>query len=407
MAWGLGMVPRHGEDPKMPQAAMPSSTRGIPRSRLTEYAITAVLVVGAGLVLWHAWAGMRAQGVIGDFSVLLEQTKWDVSSSVMPHSPAFPYWKTLLMALGNTLCIGIPAIILSTALGVAIGVARTGTNKALAGLARLFVDIFRNVPAILQIVFWYAVLLNGPSVSKALDFGHVAFLSNRGFWLPFPVLPATLWWLAFTACILVPLAALAWHQVQMRRIRVLQAKGEPVIAGADRLLAGALLLTLAVVIAILVLAPYDVPARKGLNYRGGISVSIEFLALLLGLVIYGTAYIAEIVRGGLNSVPKGQIEAARSLGLSKSAIFFRVTVPLALRLVIPPLSNQYLFLMKGTGLGLAVGYAEVFQITVTSINQTGKSIDFLIVMMVIYGILNYSIGRLMALANKRLALRRH
>jgi ABC-type amino acid transport system permease subunit len=233
------------------------------------------------------------------------------------------------------------------------------------------------------------------SCSKALSLGDTVFLANRGLFFPWPRMS-----LVQTASIVAALVAgLVW----LIAARIARRRGRRLMSG--RMAAAALTIFIFLVALPFVTAEYEVPVRKGLNFRGGGHITIEYMALLVGLTFYGAAYIAEIVRGGLNAVPLGQIEAARTLGLSPAAIFLLVRAPLALRLVIPPLSNQYLFLMKGTGLGIAVGFAELFQVTVTSINQTGKSIDFLVVMMLIYGAINFTISKLMLVANKQLSLR--
>ena len=356
------------------------------------FGVSLTVALGVIGLIWTTWTNMRAQGVVGDFGVLSQPTRWDLTSSIFPHSATFPYWRTLVVSIGNTLAAGVPAILFSTGLGIALGLVRTSGNKALSGLAKVYVEIFRNIPVLLQIIFWYTLLLNGPRVAQAASIAGCVFISNRGLYYPLPVLSAPGGSAAAAA-----VAALLGIAIARRRAGAGSRPSLLWLAAS----AG----SLSLLVCVFVLAAYDVPVRKGLNFVGGGHLTIEYLALLVGLTLYGAAYIAEIVRGGLNVVAKGQIEAARSLGLSKAAIFFKVRAPLALRSIIPPLANQYLFLMKGTGLGVAVGFAEVFQVSVTSINQTGKSIDFLIVMMLIYAVINLSITRAMALANSRLALR--
>lgn len=365
------------------------------RSRSSHIELAIVVLVTAGLIWvgWTAWLRMREAGVIGNFSVLFTPTSWDLSSSVLPHHPSYPYWKTLLVAYGNSMLVGIPVILLATAIGVLVGVARVGENLALSGLARSFVDLFRNIPVILQISFWYTLLLHAPRAADALSLGDVFFLSNRGLVFATPVLgPATLFLL------LAGIALVLFALFRGKAPR--SAPGASLLSRRNLAIAGAVL-----VLGVLVLSSWDIPERRGFAFRGGGEVSLEYIALLLGLTIYGAAFVAEIVRGSLNSVPAGQIEAAKSLGLKGWDIFWKVKVPLSLRMMILPLSNQWLFLIKGTGLGLAVGFAEAFQVTVTSINQTGKSVDFLVIMMAAFFVINFAVSRAAAAYNSKISLK--
>lgn len=372
----------------MPEDAPPPARRS--RSSHVETVIVILATAGLIWVGWTAWLEMRAAGVIGNFSVLFTPTSWDLSSGILPHHPSYPYWKTLLVAYGNSVLVAIPVILLSTAIGVVVGVARVGENLALAGLARSFVDLFRNIPVILQISFWYAFLLNAPRVADAFSVGDLFFLSNRGLVFPAPLLgPATL------ALLLVGIALVLIALLRGK------ASGAASLLNRKNLAIAGLLLVLAA----LAFSPWEAPVRRGFAFRGGGQVSLEFIALLLGLTIYGAAFIAEIVRGSLNSVPVGQVEAAKSLGLRNWDIFWKVKVPLSLRMMILPLSNQWLFLIKGTGLGLAVGFAEAFQVTVTSINQTGKSVDFLVIMMVAFFVINFAVSRAAAAYNDKISLK--
>lgn len=367
-----------------------------PKSRSSHVELVIVVAVTLGLVwtCWLAWLRMRDAGVIGNFSVLFTPTSWDLSSGILPHHPSYPYWKTLLVAYGNSMLVAVPVILLSTVIGVMVGVARVSGNLALSALARSFVDIFRNVPVILQISFWYMFLLNAPRAADAFSLGDLVFLSNRGLAFPAPILNyVTLWMLVAGIALFVAVPFLG---------RSAQGRGSPntILNRRNLAIAGGVL-----ILAVLAFSSWEVPQRRGFAFRGGGMVSIEFTALVLGLTIYGAAFIAEIVRGSLNSVPLGQIEAAKSLGLKPWSTFWKVRVPLSLRMMILPLSNQYLFLIKGTGLGLAVGFAEAFQVTVTSINQTGKSIDFLVIMMVAFIVINVAVSRTASAYNDRIALK--
>ena len=250
------------------------------------------------------------------------------------------------------------------------------------------------MPLILQVIFWYAILTHLPSPRSAIDLAGVGFLSNRGLMLPAPAWSvADLVMIAFGA-----VAAI----VAARRFGGTQ----PIVA---TLLAGAGVAALAFGLLLFGRDPdlplVSLPELKGLRFVGGITVKPEFAALLIGITAFGGAYIGEIVRGGFLSVARGRIEAAPALGLSPWQINRLVRIPLAIRAMLPALTNQYIWLMKATTLGIAIGYPDYFMVVSTSINQSGQTMELLLLLMIGFLVINYTIGSVMNWINARLAIK--
>jgi general L-amino acid transport system permease protein len=270
----------------------------------------------------------------------------------------------------------------------------------LAKLAAGYVETFRNLPLLLQLFFWYAIILETlPGPREALRPLPGTFISNRGVKFPLPADSAALDYavIGFAAAVVVAVILQVWS----RRRRVL---------GQTRLPTG--WLTLGFFVALPVLAwqasgapfAWDVPSLQGFNFTGGASLSPEFTALLLGLVIYTAAFIAEIVRGGILAVPRGQREAAQALGLSERQTMRLVVLPQALRIIVPPLTSQYLAITKNSSLAVAIGYPDLVSVAGTTLNQTGQAIEGIAIIMLVFLTISLSIALFMNWYNKRIAL---
>lgn len=350
------------------------------------------LVVAGG---WVAWQRMRAQGFVAGFDVLLRQTGWPLTSPFLAQDPTDPYWWTLTVALVNTAAVGVTGIVLATALGTAIGIALLSGNKMLTAVCRIYVEAFRNVPLVLQAVFWYVTFTKLPTPrANPPNLFSSSFLTNKGFFVPALELGLGPYG-ALAIC-----AALAVVLIAPPLLRRTALAGW-LPSNAACWLAG--LSAIGAWIALFGSPSISIPRLEGFSFKGGRSIPIEFIALTFGIVIFSAAYIAEIVRGGLLSVPKGQIEAAKALGLPPLATFIKVRFPIALRSIVPPLGNQYVFVMKATSLGLAVGYSDIFSASVVSISQSGQSIEFLVVMMAAFFVLNYAVTLAMNWLNAALS----
>ncbi len=307
------------------------------------------------------------------FGFLLRPAGMQMGESVIPFASSDSFAWAMLAGLVNTLRISIAAIVLATVLGTAVGVMRLSANPLLRAITTCYVELFRNTPLLLQILFWSAMLLKLPSVRQAIDLGGLAYLSQRGLQLPaVAVADASAW--AGAAAALGGL--LVGWLARRRGLAVMLAAGLfAALAAAVAVLAGQGALRI------------DLPVRKLFGYSGGMTLSPEFCALLAGLVAYTGAFIAEIVRGGILAVPRGQWEAGRSLGLRNGAILRHLVLPQALRVILPALTSQFTAVIKNSSLAVAIGYPDLFWAVSTAINVTGHAIEGVVVLMAGYLVL--------------------
>lgn len=376
------------------------------RNQKVRNALLQVLYVGslaalvlAGIVI--ARRNLADQGITSGFDFLYKSTGWDVNFSLLPATANDPYWWFFLIGIINTLFLGTVGLMLATLVGTIVGLARTSSNELAQLLGRTYVDIFRNIPLILQVFFWYALITHLPTPRAA----HEAFgmlLTSRGLYIPFPNVGGV----ALALAILAVIAAIALPVWLGRTSRLSQPFGE---RSAIQLTGAAAALACAVVILMVGRLPdaplLDFPALQGLNLRGGLRIPPEFSALAIAIAIYGGSYIAEIVRGGFKSVGKGQMEAALSLGLSPWRVFTLVRLPLALRAMLPILANQYVWLMKATTMGIAVGFTDFFMIVALTINHSGQTLEAIGILMAGFLAINLSLAAIFNRINKAIALK--
>lgn len=356
--------------------------------------VVLVIVVGG----WrNAQSVLREQNMVSGFGFLWKSTGWDMTFSLIPVTAMDPYWRFFLVGILNTLFLGTAGLMLATLIGGLVGVARTSGNEMLMLMGRIYVDFFRNIPLILQVFFWYALVTHLPSPRNAVVFGPLT-LSNRGVYVP--VLNVGLGWGLLIVAVILATLILALVLGTRR------ARG-PRRGGVLTTLAGGAVLVVALALLgrIPDTATIDVPQMAGLNIRGGLRVSPEFLALLVAIGIYGGAYIGEIVRGGFGSVGRGQVEAARSLGLRPWHVFSRVRFPLALRAMLPILANQYVWLIKATTLGIAIGFTDFFMIVAITINQSGQTLEAIAILMGGFLVINLTLAAIFNRINRALALK--
>ncbi len=356
-------------------------------------------LVFAGVVI--ARRNLAEQGITSGFDFLFKSTGWDVNFSLLPATANDPYWWYFLIGIINTLFLGSVGLILATIVGTIVGLARTSSNELARLLGRTYVDIFRNIPLILQVFFWYAIITHLPAPRSA----HEAWgflLSSRGLYVPVPNVSDT----ALAAATLAVIAAIALPIWLGNTARLSQPIGQ---RRTIQLASAAVALALAAIILALGHLPglplLDFPALQGLNLRGGLRISPEFSALAVAIAIYGGSYIAEIVRGGFKAVGKGQVEAALSLGLSPWRVFMLGRVPLALRAMLPILANQYVWLMKATTMGIAVGFTDFFMIVALTINHSGQTLEAIGILMAGFLTINLSLAAMFNRVNKAIALK--
>jgi len=301
----------------------------------------------------------------------------------------------------NTMTVALVAIVAATLLGFVLGIARLSRNWLLASLAGAYVEVVRNIPVLFFVLFWYfAVIATLPGPREAIGIFAVAFLSNRGLTVPTPLATGGFAAAALASAIAIAaqIAIAAWA----RRRRDRTGQGFPTWGSGAVLIAGVPLVAFAAAIAA---TPWDIPVLRGFNYRGGFVLIPEFVALVAALATYAAAFIAEIVRGGILAVPKGQIEAARALGLGPGQVLRLVVIPQALRVMVPPLTSQYLNVLKNSSLGAAIGFPELMNVFVGSaLNITGQAVEIIAITLAIYLVIGLAVSALMNWYNAKVAL---
>lgn len=350
------------------------------------------LIVSIVVVGQH---NIAAQGIATGFGFLDRTTGWPVSFSLIDVSARSTYAWVLYAGILNTLLVGFLTLFFATVLGVLLALMRVSDNGPLRFVGTGYIEIFRNVPVILQVFFWYAILTHVPGPREAISLFELFFFSNRGLVFPIPNYSVIDTFLLLGLFILLSVGNYSTRNLLPLGQRIL------------------LFITIFSLIAFLLLfidrsvdePMFSIPALRGLRFKGGMTVKPEFLALLVGLVLFGASYIGEIVRGGLLSVDNGKLEAGTALGLSVWQINSFIRVPLAFRAMLPSLTNQYVWLMKATTLGIAIGYPDYFAIISTSINQSGQTMELLGLLMLGFLIINYSISFCMNLINDRIKLK--
>jgi general L-amino acid transport system permease protein len=374
------------------------------RMRALVYQASAV---GATLVL--AWflisntvENLAERNIASGFSFLEREAGFAIGETTwLSYSPADTYLKALAVGVANTLRVALIAIVAATILGTLVGLARLSRNWLLAKFAAGYVEFIRNVPLLVQLFFIYALITDYfPAPRTAWQPIDGFYFTNRGIYMPAVVIDATLAW-AGLALVLGLLSAFCFVRWAARR-RAVTSRSLPVIEIA---------LALVVVPPALVFATsgapleLDVPRLSGFNFTGGMALTPEFAALACGLIVYTSAFIAEIVRAGILAIPNGQVDAAYALGLRRGQALRYVVLPQALRLIVPPLTNQYLNLTKNSSLAVAIGYPDLVSVANTAINQTGQAIEGIAIIMAVYLTISLLISVLMNWYNARIALR--
>lgn len=354
----------------------------------------AAVILGIAVVLF--WFGMNVaaslarSGITPGFGFLSRAANFQIGETSIPFHAGDTYLRAIAVGLLNTLKVAVAGCVLATVLGVAVGVAGLAGNPILGGLIRGYIEVVRNTPLLLQLFFWIALARTLPGPKEAPG-GAGFYLSNRGVFVPAPTAPSG-WLLPLAA---VALCLLAAGLVARRRSR--RGRGTLLVWAAGLLAAGGALALTGVGL--------DLPALQGFNIRGGMSLSPEFAALLTALTVKFSAAIAEIVRAGIQSVPPGQREAARALGLGEGQILRLVVLPQALRVIVPLITSSFLDLAKDSSLAVAIGYPDIVSILNTTANTTGQAIEAVLIMSVTFLVLNLSVAALMNVYNARVALK--
>lgn len=350
------------------------------RRALAQGLVLAGLAAGAWALGRNMAEALRDQGVASGFAFLGQESAFAIDDALLPYTAEDTFGRALLVGLVNTLVVSLVGNALAVCLGTCLGVARLSRNRLAAGASRIYVDVARNVPLLLQLFFWYTLVTElAPPVREALEPLPHVFVSQRGVAVPVPVAAPVHAWMVPALLAGLALLAVLWRRGGARRRET--GRSPPALWAALALPA---VLPLAVWAAWGAPADLDVPRLEGFNFRGGLVLSTEFFALLAGLVFYTSAFVAEIVRCGIQSVDRGQWEAARSVGLSPPQVLALVVLPQALRVVVPPLTSQMLNLTKNSSLAVAIGYPDLVNVANTTSNQTGQAVECIAVVMLIY-----------------------
>ncbi|MHB1370611.1 MAG: amino acid ABC transporter permease [Pseudomonadaceae bacterium] len=374
-----------------------------PRVRAWVFQVLAVVVVVAfGWFLFvNTQANLAHRGITSGFGFLDNAAGFGISQHLIDYSESDSYGRVFWVGLLNTLLVSVIGIILATLIGFALGVARLSSNWLIRQLATLYIETFRNIPPLLQIFFvYFAVIGPLPGPRDSLSLGGVIFLNNRGVQLPAPSAAEGFWpfWLALLVAVLAVVVLARWARARRH------ATGQPFPLLWSSL---GLLVAIPALSALLWGAPFDweVPQLQRFNIRGGWIVIPELVSIVLALAVYTAAFIGETVRAGIQAVSHGQSEAAASLGLRTGQTLRLVIIPQALRVIVPPLTSQYLNLAKNSSLAAAIGYPDMVSLFAgTVLNQTGQAIETMAITMSVYLAISISISLLMNWYNRRIAL---
>ncbi|MCA1030726.1 ABC transporter permease subunit [Bacillus timonensis] len=369
--------------------------------RVIPILIQAVFVVFVLSFLFYFFSnaldGLAQLGIPLGIDFLQNTASFMISETLIQYAPTDTYFRALLVGFLNTLRVAIIGVILASIIGIIVGVARLSPNWMVNKVASIYTEIFRNTPLLVQIFIWYfAVFIQLPRIENSNSFLGTYF-SNRGIVIPWftATSGSTIWVICFIAGIV--LSIFLWKKKIKKQVET----GKKQYAGLWATGSFLLLMGLAYLITFTVPFHLSVPTIDGKQFVGGYRMTPEFSAILIGLVIYTSTYISEIVRGGILAVPKGQIEAANALGLKKSTTLRLVIFPQAIRVIIPPVTSQYLNLIKNSSLAVAVGYDDIVSIGNTVLNQTGRAPELISIMILVYLFFSLTTSFFMNQFNKR------
>jgi general L-amino acid transport system permease protein len=373
-----------------------------PKIRAILYQVAALGMVGLlGYYLFtNTVANLHKQSIATGFGFLGKEASFEIGESLIDYSAADTYLKALAVGVLNTIKVALVGIVLTVILGTFLGIARLSTNWLVAKLAAVYIEVMQDIPILLQLFFWYSFFYDIlPAPRDAIEPITGVFMSNRGFVFAVPEWHAAYEYAAMAfvaACIAVYFIHRWARKRQEKTGRIF-----PVVSVSLGIAIGLPLVTW-----LLAGAPHkmSVPELTGFNFQGGLNVSPEFGALLLGLVIYTAAFVAEIVRAGIQAIGKGQTEAAMALGLKPGQILNLVILPQALRVIIPPLTSQMLNLTKNSSLAVAIGFPDFVSVASTTMNQTGQAIEGISLIMIVYLCFSLLTSLFMNWYNKKMAL---
>jgi general L-amino acid transport system permease protein len=363
-----------------------------------------VLVIGIAVaIIAFLWSNtvhnLAERRISTGFAFLGREAGMPIADSLLTYSPKNTYFWAFVVGVANTLRVAVIGIVLATILGTVIGISRLSANWLLSRLSAVYVEVLRDIPLLLQLLFWYVLMQALPAARAAWKPIDGVFLSNRGLILPsIPIGAEQLWVLGTAAA-----GFAVFYGIRRSLIAQQMRDGRPRAAWPYALLFIAVLPAL---VSWQLAVPWTLawPELRGFNFVGGLTLAPEYFALLIALVTYTSAFIAEIVRSGIESVPRGQWDAANALGLRRGFMLRQIILPQALRVIVPPMTSQYLNLTKNSSLAVAIGYQDVVSIANTTLNQTGQAIEAIALIMAVFLTISLSISFFMNWYNARIAL---
>jgi len=371
------------------------------RAILIQIFALAALFAFLSFIVSNTISNLRLLGVETGYGFLGEPASYDINQRLIEYTSRSSHGRAAVVGILNTLLVAFCGIILATILGFIAGVLRLSSNWLISRIVYCYVEFTRNVPLLLQILLWHGIIVHSlPRPKQALEPATGFFLSNRGFAVPKPVFEPAFW--AVVIAFVVAVAVAIGFKRYAAKVQEQTGKQYPVFS-----ICTGLIVLLPLIVYFLAGAPmsFDVPELKGFNFRGGLTVRPEFMALWFALSVYTAAFIAEIVRAGIQSVSHGQTEASYALGIKPNITMRLVILPQALRVIVPPLISQYLNLTKNSSLAIAVGYMDIVAtIGGITLNQTGRALEAMSIVLGLYLFFSLSISSVMNWYNKRVAL---
>ncbi|NOR89131.1 MAG: ABC transporter permease subunit [Anaerolineales bacterium] len=364
--------------------------------------ISAIIFIGALI-----WVGVnlldaaKQRGLSLGFDFINDPAGFPISEAVIPYDDSYTFGTAFMVGLLNTLKVSIIGIVLATVLGTIVGLARLSTNWLVNRIALAYIELHRNIPLLVLLFIWYFAIFNKlPPSQESLELPGLLYINQRGLYLSWPRLTETGSLFAVSLLIGLILAIIAW--ITLRRLRE-RSGHSTYFAGVSFVI---ILVSVVLGLALSAWQPLwiDTPVFEGFNFTGGLRLTPEFTALLVGLVMYTAAFIAEVVRGGIQAVDLGQTEAAKAVGLKQLQTLGLVIIPQAMRVIIPPLISQFLNLTKNTSLALAIGYADLFNVGRIMINQAGRAVPIFGMIMVTYLLISLITSLILNLYNRKIQI---
>ncbi|XVJ69707.1 MAG: ABC transporter permease subunit [Rhizobacter sp.] len=350
----------------------------------------AVLILACALVAWfvgNASTNLKERGLASGFAFIHDAADFGISEGLVSYETGDSYLRAFAVGVSNSVRAAVPAMVLATVLGFFLGVAQISRHPLIRKLGKTYVDVVRNVPLLIQILLWYFLLTETlPSPQQPLQWMGLAILSKAGLAVAAPTGQAGLWWLT-SAAIVVGGCLLVWPLFRWGKGRML------------------MLIALACIVWLGLPLDWEVPTVGSFGVNGGATLSTEWLALVAGLTLYTASYCAEIVRAGLQAVPRGQWEAAHALGLTWRQTLVRVVLPQSLRVMVPPYTSTLMSTLKNSSLAIVVGYPDIVSVATTSLNQTGQAIECIAIIALVYLSLNLITSLVMAWVNARVQIK--